>query len=226
MWFTNQFTHKVITWPGTEQSGASWKHSVTASYFLQSKVTYTFLMNPGKSCVWCQEFGGCILMRTRNENAFLGEKSTSAVSPSETLVNAWGTNSLQPTGDERSREILPHQFQPLKRTQRSPNPSPTPTTLEHLQGWWFHHILGSRVMMCITTFSKQIFFLLFHLTRSQCNSKPSALILQLSPGPRARPHFTTTSTDTWAPHRGRPGDSNRFSCMKATAPSPMERSSY
>lgn len=158
MWFTNQFTHKVITWPGTEQSGAWWKHSVTASYFLQSKVTYTFLMNPGKSRVWCQEFGGCILMRTRNENAFLGEKSTSAVSPSETLVNAWGTNSLQPTGDERSREILPHQFQPLKRTQRSPNPSPTPTTLEHLQGWWFHHILGSRVMMCITTFSKQIFF--------------------------------------------------------------------
>lgn len=53
------------------------------------KVTYTFLMNSTKSCVWGQELGGHIFVRTRNENAFLeeereGKRIRSVLTPTET----------------------------------------------------------------------------------------------------------------------------------------------
>lgn len=54
--------------------------------FPPHKVTHTFLMNPAKACVWSQELCGHIFVRTRNEDAFLGEETRekgirSAVSP-------------------------------------------------------------------------------------------------------------------------------------------------
>ena len=189
-------------------------------------------MNSGKSCVWCQEFGGHILMRTRNENAFLGEKNRSAVSPSETPVNTWGTNNLQSLVMREAEKYYHINFNLWKELQDpQAQPQPTPTSLSATsprlwntsRGGDSTTSLGS-LCWCITTLSKQTFFLLFNLTHSWCNLRPLPLILPLSPGRRDRPQVFTASRDTWALHRGIPGDSYYFSCLKAMAPLCVESS--
>lgn len=68
--------------------------------FPPHKATHTFLMNPRKTCVWSQELRGHIFVRTRNEDAFLGEETRkkgirSAASPGTEVaeVELWPGSS-------------------------------------------------------------------------------------------------------------------------------------